>query len=251
MSLEKSLLLKKVLKYPCNIITSSWLKKSGISNQLQYKYKQNGWLQSVGQGAFKKFCTDKISLEDAIYALQKSDLKIPVGGYSALLLKGKNHYIRLKNKWSIFSNRAIKLPKWFEKYHFPDEWVHYKTSFLQANIGLETFKINNLDIEISSLERALFELLYLVPKDISLQEAYEIYELLTTLRPKLLQELLDSCSSIKVKRLFLYLAEKFNYSWFKYLNLKEVNLGSGVRELNKKGHFDKKYNLVIEDRENE
>lgn len=46
------------------------------------------------------------------------------------------------------------------------------------------------------------------PQKTSTIEAYQILELLPTLRPGLLMELLTQCKSIKVKRLFLYPASK-------------------------------------------
>ncbi|HCY75809.1 MAG TPA: hypothetical protein DHV28_07790 [Ignavibacteriales bacterium] len=54
-------------------------------------------------------------------------------------------------------------------------------------------------------------------------------ERLTTLRPKLVQSLLEECNSVKVKRLFRFLAEKLEHNWFKELQLENINLGSGER----------------------
>jgi hypothetical protein len=240
MSIETSTFLKKLIQSPNSVITSAWLKEQGISHQLLYKYKQSGWLASIGQGVFLKFYVKKAKIEDALSALQRDSLKIHVGGQFALSLKGKLHYAKVKNNWSIFSNRDIKLPLWFVKYPFDDSWKHYKTKFLSDNIGLEDYQIEGLNIQISSLERAVLELLYQVPKDVDLQEAYEICELLRTLLPQQLQQLLENCSSIKVKRLFLYMAQKLNHSWLQYINLEKVNLGNGTRVISKNGVFNKK-----------
>jgi hypothetical protein len=247
----KSLFLKTLIQTPDNIITSTWLKDRGISKQLQYKYRQSGLLQSIGRGACVKFPAGKVTFEEALHVLQQSGFRIHVGGYFALSLKGKTHYGKVKNTWSIFSSRDIKAPEWFLKYSFTDDWKHYKTNFLPENIGLEDFEVNQRIVKISSLERAAFELLYQTPKNESVQEAYEIFEFLMTLRPNLLQQLLENCKSIKVKRLFLYLSEKFSYSWFKYINLESIDLGSGVRVISRYGKFNKKYNIVIEERANE
>lgn len=50
------------------------------------------------------------------------------------------------------------------------------------------------------------EMLYLVPKVHSFEEADLIMESLSTLRGDLLQKLLEKCNSVKVKRMFLYLS---------------------------------------------
>jgi hypothetical protein len=68
---------------------------------------------------------------------------------------------------------------------------------------------------------------------------------LIELKPKVLQELLESCSSVKVKRLFFYISDKVGHAWFKRLDLERVNLGSGIREITKNGKLDKKYGIVI------
>ena len=90
-------------------------------------------------------------------------------------------------------------------------------------------------------------MLYLVPEKITLNEAYQIIETITTVKPKEFEILLEECSSVKVKRLFLYMAEEVNFNWFKRLNLTKINLGKGVREITKGGKHNKKYNIIIGD----
>jgi hypothetical protein len=68
---------------------------------------------------------------------------------------------------------------------------------------------------------------------------------LSTLRPKLVDELLQACASIKAKRLFLYMAEKAGHQWFKHLNANRMNLGEGHRRLAADGVYVAKYNLTI------
>ena len=76
-------------------------------------------------------------------------------------------------------------------------------------------------------------------------DTYYVMEMLTTLRPKLLQQLLESCTSIKVKRLFLYMAEKAGHSWFKVVDVSTISLGSGQRVLANGGKYISKYNITI------
>ena len=89
------------------------------------------------------------------------------------------------------------------------------------------------------------EMLYLAPKEQSFDEAYEIIDGLTTLRPKLVQRLLEECKSIKVKRLFLFMADSSNHDWVKELNIEKINLGSGKRVVVKNGVLDKKYKITV------
>jgi hypothetical protein len=68
---------------------------------------------------------------------------------------------------------------------------------------------------------------------------------MTTLRPDKVQLLLELCSSVKVKRLFLYMAEKQNHFWFNDLDLDKINLGAGKRMIVKNGVLDAKYQITV------
>ena len=84
-----------------------------------------------------------------------------------------------------------------------------------------------------------------VPVKQSFDEALKIMESLTTLRPDVVQDLLLHCNSVKVKRLFLYLAEYCRHHWFSRLNFDGINLGSGNREIYAGGQLDKKYKITV------
>ncbi len=57
--------------------------------------------------------------------------------------------------------------------------------------------------------------------------------MLPFLRASLVQQLLEECASVKVKRMFLYMAEKARHRWFAKLDLSRITLGSGTRSLPK------------------
>jgi len=89
------------------------------------------------------------------------------------------------------------------------------------------------------------ERLYLAPEYYNLADLYYVMEALNTLRPNLVQQLLEDCKSIKVKRLFLYMAEKSGHSWFNYLDLKRISLGGGKRVIAKNGVYNTKYQITL------
>lgn len=101
------------------------------------------------------------------------------------------------------------------------------------------------ELLLSSPELAAMEMLSLIPKEQSFDEATKIMEGLTTLRPQLVQSLLEECISVKVKRLFLFLAEKLEHNWFKELQIENINLGGGKRVIVKNGMLNKKYNITV------
>ena len=90
------------------------------------------------------------------------------------------------------------------------------------------------------------ECLYLVPNKQSLLECYEIMEGLNNLRPPHVQALLEQCSSVKVKRLFLYLAEKSGHAWVKHIQLDKIELGKGKRSIVKGGVYNPEYQITVD-----
>jgi hypothetical protein len=89
------------------------------------------------------------------------------------------------------------------------------------------------------------ECLYLTPENMDIVECYQLMETLVNLQPDLVKKLLKDCNSIKVKRLFLYMAEKANHQWLQFLELSDVDLGSGNRQIAKNGVYIGKYQITL------
>lgn len=122
---------------------------------------------------------------------------------------------------------------------------HVPTSLFSSELGFVEHDEKNFAIRISSPERAMLECLYLAPKRMDLVECFQIMESLATLRPKVVEGLLSECGSVKVKRLFLYMAEKANHQWLQLVDQSKLDLGKGERSLSKGGAYVAKYNLVV------
>ena len=97
----------------------------------------------------------------------------------------------------------------------------------------------------------MMECIYLARTSPDLVECYDLMEGLNNVRPDHVQTLLEQCQSVKVKRLFLYLAEKAEHSWLRTVDLSQIDLGKGKRSLVKGGVFIDKYQITVpEDLEN-
>jgi hypothetical protein len=94
-------------------------------------------------------------------------------------------------------------------------------------------------------ERAALELLDEVPSRLSHDYAWDTFTGLTSLSPKRLQALLEHCTSVKVKRVFLALAERQRHSWFARLDVGRIDLGSGKRAFVPGGRLDAKYLITL------
>ena len=229
------------------VFTSSWLVDQGYSLDLQKQYRNSNWFESIGLGAMKRM-NDDVPLEGALFALQQQlNLHIHIGGKSALGLHGKVQYLQFGSSTAtLFGPLDETLPKWFRDYDkWRDGYQLTRSDFLPQGIGMTDHSFGNYSLKVSSPARAMMECLYLVPKKQPLVECYEIMEGLNNLRPASVQQLLEKCGSIKVKRLFLLLAEKAGHSWFDYIKLERINLGTGKRSLVPKGTYNAKYQLTL------
>jgi hypothetical protein len=72
-----------------------------------------------------------------------------------------------------------------------------------------------------------------------------VMESSATLMAEIVTDLLRACKNIKVKRLFLWFAEKHRHHWFEKLDLKDIDLGKGKRVIQKGGMLDKKYLITV------
>ena len=97
----------------------------------------------------------------------------------------------------------------------------------------------------SAPERAILECLLLAPERMDLVETYGLLENLRTLRPQVMQSLLESCSSVKVKRLFMFLAERAGLPVVAKLARNRIDLGKGARSIVPKGAYVAKYEIVV------
>ncbi|MCK5342511.1 MAG: type IV toxin-antitoxin system AbiEi family antitoxin domain-containing protein, partial [Candidatus Heimdallarchaeota archaeon] len=89
------------------------------------------------------------------------------------------------------------------------------------------------------------EVLLTVHDEFSFTFAAELMESLTTLRPNIVNELLQACSHVAVKRLFLFLAEFYQHSWFEKVIIGDVFLGKGKRSIVTRGKLNNKYLITV------
>lgn len=235
------------------VVTTEWLKEKGVSRQLADSYKKSGWLESYGKGAYKR-PHEEITWAGALYTLQEiGGYSIHVGGKSALEKHGLGHYVRRssKERMVLWKKPEEKLPRWFTKQKWDEDLEIRSANLFDHKDVLSSMEVDGLNLSVSVAEQAILEYLYDVPKREGWDEANYLMEGLVSLRPTVIQPLLERCTSIKVKRLFLYLAEQQQYPWFKRLDESKIELGKGKRQIIKGGTLNKKYQITVPEVERE
>ncbi len=236
---------------PGTVAVSSWLEEQGVYQQLAHTYEKSSWVRRIGRGAYVRD-GENVEWTGGLYAIQEQ-LRLPVhaGGKTSLQMQGYAHFLPLGKgaPVALFGSPGVKLPAWFRSQPWGVK-VRYRTMRLfedAKDLGLTSLGKGAYTVKVSTPERAILEVLSSVPGEESYDEAKLLMEGLTTLRPRLVQSLLEHCSSVKVKRLFMVLAERAGHAWVKKLDLAKVDFGNGKRMLVKGGQLDPKYHITVPD----
>lgn len=225
-----------------------WLGHYGVDRKLAYKYCKGGYLEKVANGVYVKANETPHPYAIVRYLQQELSSRLHVSGKSALELHGHVHYLSMgkKNRVFLTSYESRRFPKWLKDYVGHFEVSFKKSSLLKSEKYLTEHETSGFKILISSRELAIIELIENFDLSNSLETVANYMESLTTLRSYVLQEVLEECQSLKVKRVFLYVSEKLNLPYFKRLDLNKIDLGSGKRVVVKGGSLDKKYQITVD-----
>jgi hypothetical protein len=250
MSSDKKTKLNRLLKrWPRGTVAvASFLDAAGFSHQLRGKYKKGSWIESFGRGAYV-LSGDKVQWPGALYALQTQlDMEVHAGGKTALEMKGYAHFLPMERQHVfLYGPRGVSLPSWFQGERLGVEMIFTRTNLFPPGTedGFTQYEVGEFTVRISAPERAAMEMLHLVPKRVGFEEAMLVMENLATLRPEVVQSLLEACRSVKVKRLFLYMAEHHGHAWADQLDHSNLDLGRGKRAIVPGGKLDKKYEITV------
>lgn len=239
-------------RWPKGVVgTQRWLDTQGVNRFLAQQYCRSGWIERIGQGAYQ-LAGARPEWMGAVYALQ-SQLKfsLHVGAQTALELQGYRQHVAQSQGQPIWllkgSGEQRKLPQWFT-YNFEKQYnVRFlmRAIFDDSQLGLVSLPVNDYKLIVSTPERAVLEYLNLVPNHFSLEQSQFLIEGMMTLRPELLQSLLEQCTSIKTKRLFLVLSEFEEHPWWNHLNLQGIDVGRNKLTIGKGGYYYPRYQLSL------
>jgi hypothetical protein len=229
---------------------SGWLAAKGYSRQLVRKYVLSGWLTQLGHGVYAR-AGQPVGWEGVLLGLQRlGSMPCHVGGLSALNRQGAAHFLPLGGEQRIQVMSTRKPPAWVRQMDmaptlvFDTRRLFNDQAVATAVVPLST-GIRDWTLPMAGKEMAILEMLNDVNGRQSFEHAAHVLEGLTVLRPGVINTLLAACRSIKVKRLFLFLAAHFGYSWTKRLEIDGLDLGGGNRQIVKGGRLDKQYLITV------
>ena len=230
---------------------SHWLAAQGYSRQLVRKYVQGNWLQALGRGVYAR-TQGTVTWEGVVLGMQRlAGLPFHVGGVSALNRQGFAHYLPLGGENTSHLWGRGKVPAWVRAVSLPESLCFHTTRLFSEDadtVGITKVpsRVRDWSLQVSAPERAILEVLSLVDAtETAFTHAAELFAGLTSLRPDVINTLLGACTSIKVKRLFLFLADRHDYPWFSKVMWRQLDLGSGKRVITKGGVLDKQFMITV------
>jgi len=190
-----------------------------------------------------------------------------VGGRTALELQGFAHYLSSGRRREVHLYGTGKPPGWVFKLKLENRFVFHNAEKLfknearrpnrkkaESDAGSDLLHGSYIrqpwgqwewPLTISSPERAILELMDEVPQRETFHQADVLMEGLSNLSPRRLHTLLMACRNVKVKRLFLWFAERHRHAWLKKLDRKDIDLGHGKRMLVRGGKLDTTLNITV------
>lgn len=234
---------------PGQLVDTPTLERHGVTRMLAHKYIKSGWLEPVIRGLYRRPSAESQRLEwpSAVRSLQHvMAYSSTIGGRTALELQGLAHYLPMRSDQDVHLYGSAH-PTWLKRLPGPDRYLLHSAKLFAMNPQEETVE---LDAPFGSLicstpERAILELLEELPRHESVHIADMAFESLAAARPRRLEKLLASCTSIKVKRLFFVFADKHGHAWRRHLSPERFDLGSGPRALFENGHFHPRYAISV------
>jgi hypothetical protein len=233
---------------PGDIHGLDWLGTKNVDQRLAYSYFEEGYLRKVGPGVFARK-NDELDWLGVVRFLQEEmKLQLHISGRTALELHGHGHYVaggskKMANLTS-YENRSF--PSWLSSEENNFEFSFKKSSLLRKEEFLTNYKNNGFEVKISSRELAILEFIDSLDLTSSLETAQNYTESLQTLRPEVMQEVLEKFNSVKAKRVFLFLAEKLSLKFVNNLDLSRISLGTGKRVVVEGGELNKKYQITVD-----
>lgn len=226
------------------LLFASWLIEQGYSKQLLSRYRSSGWLSALCKGVMYR-TGDRLSAFGALQSFNEQLGKsFHIAAHSALELWGFNHYVPMGKPLLMVSTAGGKMPQWMGYDAFDREFTFFSTEVF-ARAQITTISYLDWRLLISSPEQAFMECLLLTPRLYDYMDLFYIMEQLTTLRPDILQSLLETTKHYKMKRLFLYMAEKAGHYWYDELDLTRIDLGTHKLQLVPSGVYVAKYRMTI------
>lgn len=224
---------------------------SSIRNLLK-----SGDLVTLARGVYAQ--DEPLTVAGIMRSLQRMGSDLVVGGETALRLHGVLPGRPAELFMRVCLTGRDRIPEWLSRWHRDVEFERLGTArlfrFGMPDSGtlldrrrhfVKEFGWLGLTFQVSSVERALFEMLSQVPDRLTFGQARD---LMASVHPEASQQtlrrLLDRSASVKVNRLFLWYAGHMGYRCARGLDVASY-IGTGKRQFVPGGRYVKAYRMTV------
>ena len=264
-----SLLNRFLLALPEGFLAdSAWLQEQGLSRSSIRDYVDRGWLEKIASRVYRRprqVANDPLRWDVVVLSLQQvMHRALHVGGRTAVELAGYAHYLKAGETSTVYLY-GQGAPSWLTALRSSARFeLRPDRLFAGSGTGVEMRRFDlrsgeasaptrdaerkspwEWSLMMSVPERAILEMMDELPQQESFHQVDAVMEGMANLRPQLLGRLLQECKSVKVKRLFLWYADRHKHSWLKHLDRSAIDLGRGKRQLVPAGRFDARYQITL------
>jgi len=229
------------------LVDRRWFKSKGFGRTTVDYYRRTGKLEAVSRGVYRK-PGPPLKWQNVVYSLKLLGFHVHIGHMSALQYYGYQHYLKLNNSRDVCIYCGRKLPSWIGNIQGLSFNQMDRDPFPTGlSLGLQDIPFGTWDwpIPYSTPERAFIELMSTITFEEEIVQAQTLFESAVNLRPKQLQLLLEACTQVKAKRLFLWLAKKYDLPWYGKIEKSRIDLGTGKRQIVTDGVLDKDFLIAV------
>jgi transcriptional regulator with AbiEi antitoxin domain of type IV toxin-antitoxin system len=239
------------------IATREWLLAQGLTRHQLDNWVKSDKLSKVAQGVYRR-PEAKLTWQGIVCSLQRMGSDLHPGGLTAFELQGLGHYLSLSKQQTLHLYGADPLPAWVDQLladvrfvrHSENNWRKVDQAIQTEFLVRLTWGLEDWPLMVAAPELALLEALADIPNNISFEHVDQLMQGLANLSPRRLNKLLELFTSVKVRRLFFWFAEKHHHAWYKKLDvakytLESGELGSGKRVIAKGGKLNSKYQITV------
>lgn len=223
-----------------------WLFSKGFDRPTVDYYLRAKRLVPVGHGYYRR-PGPSLRWQHILYSLNELGFDLHVGGHSALENAGVAHYLSTSSGVHLYGCDAP--PSWSYEAATESNLTHHGRGGFScrepAGIGHSSFGTWDWPLPESTPERALLEILLDVSDEHDFRSVDKLFESAVSLRPTVIQGVLEASQSVKAKRLFCWYAERHRHSWFGRLEVKNIDRGRGKRQIVAQGRLNSRYQITV------
>lgn len=188
--------------------------------------------------------------QQVVVSAQRCGIDLHAGGPTAMALQGFRELLPdASGGMPVVLYGHGRLPTWFAQVKVREAFRVSRFELLpkapRAGLVQAPWGPWDWTLWTSAPERALLEMLAMVPDPIGFELVDKVFRAASNLDPAQLNTLLGWSRHVQVNRLFLWFADRHAHWWNAQLQRERIFTGSGKRQVARGGKLDRRYQITV------